>query len=50
LEIVGNHGRVYITKPREKKGEVANIKAFADGGESKLLSFEVHELKSIWQK
>jgi sucrose-6-phosphate hydrolase SacC (GH32 family) len=50
LEIVGNHGRVFITKPREKKGEVASVKGFADGGEAKLLRLEVNELKSIWGK
>jgi fructan beta-fructosidase len=50
LEIVGNRGRVFITKQREKKGEAASVKAFADGGDAKLLSLEVNELKSIWEK
>ncbi len=49
MEIIGNDGRVYITKPREKRGDVATIKAFAEGGDAKLLRLEVYELESIWQ-
>ena len=50
LEICGNQGRVFITKPRGKKGDVSNIKAFADGGHASLINLEVFELKSIWKK
>ena len=50
LEICGNNGRVVITKPRGKKGDVSTITAFANGGEAVLLQLEVNELKSIWKK
>ena len=49
LEIIGNDGRVYITSPRNKRGEVSAVTAFADGGQAKLVKLEVHELKSIWK-
>jgi len=50
IEVCGNGGAVYITSSRGKKGNVSAIKAFADGGAAKLISLEVHELKSIWKK
>ena len=49
IEICGNDGRIYITSKREKRGEVSAIKAFAEGGRAKLVTLEVHELKSIWK-
>ena len=50
MEIIGNKGRVYITRPREKKGEVETVEAFATGGEARLLRLKVNELESIWKK
>ena len=50
LEIVGNRGRVYITSKRSKRGHVARIRAFAEGGAATLRHLEAHELKSIWKK
>ena len=50
LEICGNNGRVFITKPRDEKGDVSTIRAFADGGDARLLRLEVNELQSVWQK
>jgi len=50
MEIIGNNGRVYITRPREKKGEVKTVEAFAAGGTARLVKVEVNELKSIWKK
>jgi fructan beta-fructosidase len=50
LEICGNNGRVVITMPRGKKGDVSTVKAFANGGEAVLLSLEAYELESIWKK
>lgn len=49
LEIIGNRGRVYITMPREKRGGVTRIRAFAEGGAARLVSLEVHELRPIWK-
>lgn len=49
LEICGNDGRAVITAPREKRGEVQVIEAFADGGAATLVSLEVFELQSIWK-
>jgi len=50
MEIIGNNGRVYITRPREKKGKVETIEAFASGGTAQLVQIEANELKSIWEK
>jgi arylsulfatase A-like enzyme len=50
MEICGNHGAVYITGDRGKRGAVASVSAFAVGGPAMLNSFDVHELKSIWEK
>jgi fructan beta-fructosidase len=50
LEIIGNRGRVYITKPRQVKGDVSRITALAQGGEAKLQSLEVFQLESIWHQ
>jgi fructan beta-fructosidase len=53
IEICGNDGAVFITAGRKHKGQVASIKAFADGNETgagaKLISLEVYELQSIWK-
>jgi fructan beta-fructosidase len=50
IEVCGNDGAVYITSGRGKRGDVSDIKAFADGGAAKLVGMEVHELDSIWKK
>jgi len=47
LENCGNNGRVFITKPRQKKGDVSTVKAFAD---AKLISLKANELESVWKK
>lgn len=49
LEIIGNEGRVVITKPRERAGEVPSVRAFADGGSATLIGLDVYELNSIWR-
>jgi hypothetical protein len=41
---------VFITRPREKKGEVKTVEAFAVGGTARLVEVEVNELESIWKK
>lgn len=48
LEICGNSGRVVITSPRSKLGDITHVQAFANGGEARLVNLEVYELKSIW--
>jgi fructan beta-fructosidase len=48
MEIIGNQGRVYITKPRNP-GEVSAIQAFALGGNATLIKLDVYELNSIWR-
>ena len=52
LEIIGNDGRVYITRKRANSGpaDIPVIKAFAEGDSAKLVKLEVNELKSIWKK
>lgn len=49
LEIIGNDGRVSITNPREHRGDVSRVQAFATGGRARLLRLDAHELESIWQ-
>ena len=49
LEICGNEGSIFITAPRTIKGDVQTVKAFAEGPGARLISLEVHELKSIWK-
>lgn len=49
LEICGNKGRVFITRPRGKKGDVKTVEAFAIGGTARLISLEANELESIWK-
>ncbi len=47
-EIVGNDGRVYISGGGPARTEATEVTVTAHGGDAKLLSLEVHELKSIW--
>lgn len=49
IEICGNDGRVAITEPREHRGMVNDIEAFAEGGKARLVSLEAFELNSIWK-
>jgi len=49
LEIIGNHGRVVITRPRKNPGKVTNIAAFAEGGTARLQRYEAIPLRSIWK-
>jgi fructan beta-fructosidase len=48
LEICGNRGRVFITRARDRKGNVSAVNAFATGGDAVLLNLAVNELNSIW--
>lgn len=50
IETCGNGGAVFITAGRSRKGDVGEVKAFADGGGAKLVSLDVYELESIWTK
>jgi len=50
IEVCGNDGAVYITSGRPKRGGVATITAFADGGKARLVRLEAYELQSIWKK
>ena len=47
-EIIGNDGRVYISGPGPAMQDVTEVSVHATGGKAKLVSFEAHELKSIW--
>ncbi len=49
IEICGNDGAVCITSGREHRGDVQQIKAFAEGGTARLVRLEVFELQSIWE-
>jgi fructan beta-fructosidase len=49
MEIVGNGGRVYISGAGPgKKVDAGKISVTATGGDAKLVEFEAHELKPIW--
>jgi hypothetical protein len=47
MEIIGNNGQVYITRPREAKGQVDTIEAFVSDGTAQGVHIEVNELESI---
>jgi fructan beta-fructosidase len=49
MEICGNRGRAFITTQRKVLGKVETISAFAEGGQARLIAFEVYELESIWK-
>jgi hypothetical protein len=50
MEIIGNDGQVYITRPRETKGQVDTLEAFVSDGTAQGVHIEVNELESIWKK
>ncbi|HLU46973.1 MAG TPA: GH32 C-terminal domain-containing protein, partial [Planctomycetota bacterium] len=50
LEVIGNGGRVYITGPRPKRGDLQAIRAFSEGGAARLVELEARELQSIWKR
>ncbi len=50
IEVWGNDGAVMICEERKQQGEVDRVTAFANGGDAKLLSLKVHELKSTWPR
>ena len=47
-EIIGNDGRVYISRAGDPNARGSRISVTAQGGDATLLSLEAHELKSIW--
>lgn len=49
IEVCGNDGRVCQTNGFRGSGNIASVEAFSDGGEAKLTSLEVCELKSAWE-
>ena len=48
LEIAGNDGRIMFHGPHGHSIAVDEIKITAHGGDARLISFEAHELGSIW--
>ena len=48
IEIAGNDGRVMIHGSHGHSITVAEITITAHGGDAHLISFEAHELSSIW--
>lgn len=50
IEVCGNDGRVYLTRPFRNEGEITAIRAFAEGGSATLNSLEVYELRSAWKR
>ncbi len=49
IEVFGNEGRVCLTAPFRASGKVEAVQAWSEGGEAKLASVEVFELRSIWE-
>ncbi len=49
VEVCGNEGRVYITAPRNSGEQSETIKAFAEGGNARLIRADLHRLQSIWE-
>jgi sucrose-6-phosphate hydrolase SacC (GH32 family) len=48
LEIAGNDGRIMIHAPHGHSITLGELKITAHGGDAELVSFEAHELNSIW--
>lgn len=48
IEIYGNYGRVIM--PMGIIGENDNLKLYSTGGSPKIISLDIYELKSIWDK
>lgn len=48
MEVCGNDGRVYLTTPFHADSSIQTIAASSDGGEARLATLQVHELKSAW--
>jgi len=49
IETFVNHGQMIITAPYQNDLDIGSIEAFAAGGQAKLLSLDVHELKASWK-
>lgn len=49
LELCGNDGRVFQTNAFQNSGPIEAIHAWCEGGDARLVTLEVHELKSIWK-
>ncbi len=49
-EIIGNDGRVYISTGGKGEPNAKKVSITAHGGDAKLISLDVHELKSIWME
>ena len=47
-EIAGGDGRVFITAGGPRKQDTKELSVVAHGGNAKLINFQAHELKSIW--
>ncbi len=50
IEIFGNDGRVYMPMGAILADENKTLEVFTKGGDVKLTSLDVHELRSIWRK
>lgn len=49
MDVVGNDGEIYITTTgASTKLDVDKVSVTANGGNAKLVEFDAHELKSIW--
>ncbi|MCH7228134.1 glycoside hydrolase family 32 protein [Haloferula sp. A504] len=49
METFVNHGRMIITAPYQNDLDITSVEAFAEGGEARLLSLEIHELNASWK-
>jgi fructan beta-fructosidase len=49
LEIYGNEGATYLPMALPPDAKDKQLRLSADGGEAKVTSLEVHELRSIWR-
>jgi sucrose-6-phosphate hydrolase SacC (GH32 family) len=49
IEIFANDGRIYMPIRAIPEGDERGLEVFTKGGNTKISSLKVHELKSIWQ-
>jgi fructan beta-fructosidase len=48
IEVFANNGRVYMPIRAIPQGDERGLKVFTKGGNIKIISLKIHELKSIW--
>ncbi|MCB9892143.1 MAG: glycoside hydrolase family 32 protein [Planctomycetes bacterium] len=49
IEVIGNEGRIYITRARSKSSPIENVRFGWEGGDVGMVFLHVAQLNSIWE-